>query len=288
MEEQIQADNSTGVDSIFDSSDDFFTALDSEINHDILDNDGSNEQVETVEMNPQSIGAGKEVTSQQGSPDSIDKHNYKKRYSDSSSEARRLNTRLTELEPYAPILDAMREDPNLITHVRGYFEGGGKTPVNVKEQLGLDEEFIFDPDEAISDTGSDSAKVLQATVDGIVQKRLSQHANGQMQEAKRVSDEQSFKSRYQMDDSEFSELMQFAKSNKLTLDDVYYLKNRQNKEDNITRSAQDEVMEQMKNVRKKPRSVSTAGDAPAVELTPDEKVFDFIKGSEAPLNELLG
>ena len=288
MEEQIQSDNSTGVDSIFDSSDDFFTALDSEVLGDIIDDGGGNEQVETVEMNPQSIEAGKEVTSRQESPDSTDKHNYKKRYSDSSSEARRLNTRLTELEPYAPILDAMREDPNLITHVRGYFEGGGKAPVNVKEQLGLDEEFIFDPDEAISDTSSDSAKVLQATVDGIVQKRLSQHANGQMQEAKRVSDEQNFKSRYKMEDSEFSELLEFAKSNKLTLDDIYYLKNRQNKEDNITKSAQDEVMEQMKNVRRKPRSVSAVGDAPDVERTPDEKVFDFIRGSEAPLNELLG
>lgn len=292
MEEQNKADNSVeNIDSIFDSSDDFFTALDSEVNRDILEDGGDKEvahQTETVETTPQSSEAGEEVTSQKENPDSEDKHNYKKRYSDSSSEARRLNTRLTELEPYAPILDAMREDPNLITHVRSYFEGGGETPVNVKERLGLDEEFIFDPDEAISDTGSDSAKVLQATVDGIVKKRLSQHAKGQMEEAKRVSDEQSFKSRHNMDDSEFNELMSYAKNNKLTLDDIFYLKNRQNKEENITQSAQAEVLEQMKNVRKKPRSASASGNnSPDVERTADEQVFDFIKGSEASISELL-
>ena len=52
-----------------------------------------------------------------------------KRYSDSSREGKRLNNRLQEIEPYMPILDAMREDPNLITHVRNYFEGEARLQI---------------------------------------------------------------------------------------------------------------------------------------------------------------
>jgi len=291
MEEQIKTDNSPQGDSIFESSDDFFGALDSEINRDILEmgNEEVTHQTETVEKNQQMIAAEEEVTSQKESPDSKEGHNYKKRYSDSSDEARRLNKRLTELEPYAPILDAMREDPNLITHVKGYFEGGGDTPINVKEKLGLDDEFIFDADEAISDVTSDSAKVLQATVDGVVQKRLSEHARKQNYESKRISEEASFKSRHNMNDSEFNELVEFGNSNKLTLDDVYFLKNRQNKEEGITKSAQEEVLQQMKNVRKMPRSASATGsESVDVEMTADERVFSFIKGEDSVYDKLLG
>jgi len=89
----------------------------------------------------------------------------KKRYSDSSMEAKKLNGQLREIEPYMPILDAMRDDPNLISHVRNYFEGGGQTPQNMADKRNLPEDFVFDAEDAFATPESDSAKVLGATID---------------------------------------------------------------------------------------------------------------------------
>ena len=133
-------------------AEDFFSQLDRQVMGDAI--------VQPKEAQPQ------QTTSQQENPaveqpvasEESDVANLEKRYSDSSREAKRLNNRLKEIEPYMPILDAMKEDPNLISHVRGYFEGGGSAPTSVKEQLGLDEDFVFDYDDALSDPKSSSAK----------------------------------------------------------------------------------------------------------------------------------
>jgi hypothetical protein len=104
-------------------------------------------------------------------------HDWKKRYEDSSKEARNLNDRLNEIEPYTPLLDAMKKDPNLVTHVRGYFEGVGSTPSNLKERIGItDEDFVFDYDEGIEQPNSDSGRLLSVTIDGVVEKRFGEFA----------------------------------------------------------------------------------------------------------------
>ena len=179
------------------SADDFFDALDRKVNEGILepeettaDNVQQSESQATSEMSP--------------TEDNDGEHNWEKRYADSSNEARKLNTELKELEPYVPILNAMKQDPNLISHVRDYFEGGGKPPKSVKEQLGLDEDFIFDPDEAVSDGDSSSAKVLQSVIDGAVQRKLTGFAQNQQKVAETQSAERSFKEQHNMSDEEWS------------------------------------------------------------------------------------
>ena len=68
----------------------------------------------------------------------------------------------------------MREDPNLISTVRNYIEGEDK---GIKGRLGMGEDFVFDPDEAISDPSSDSAKVF----DSVVNQKVSSIVNGRLQ-----------------------------------------------------------------------------------------------------------
>ena len=146
-------------------SDDFFSQLDNSVNGAMLDEVDTSVSSAAGDNKPQySKGEGQEQQSQENI------ETLRQRYSDSSREGKRLSNRLNELEPYVPIINAMKDDPNLITHVRNYFEGGGQAPSNMKEQLKLDEDFVFDPDEAVSEPGSDSAKVLNATIDGVVQK----------------------------------------------------------------------------------------------------------------------
>mgnify|MGYP001304410721 CR=1 FL=1 len=248
---------------------------------------------ETLEQ-PIETEAQEQITSPQGNPGveqqanpNEDIANLEKRYSDSSREAKRLNNRLNELEPYMPLLNAMKEDPNLISHVRGYFEGGGSAPKSVKEQLGLDEDFVFDYDEALSDPSSSSAKLFNATVDGVVQRRLGDYAKQQSMQSRRASEENAFKQKYEISDESYNDLMDYAKSHRLTLEDVYYLKNRDNRDTQVAEGARQEVIKQMKNVRQMPTSVASAGNTQREEKSVDDAVFDKLLSQGTGLDELM-
>ena len=263
-----------------DTADDFFEALDRKVNQGILE----------PEEEPALMQNATESETSEMSPEPVEQeHDWEKRYSDSSSEAKRLNSRLGELEPYVPVLDAMRKDPNLVTHVRDYFEGGGSTPKKVTEKLGLDDDFIFDADEAVSNTDSDSAKVLQATIDGVVNQRLQKHQVEQENQSKRLSTEAEFRAKHKMNDGEWKELVDYANSRTLSLDDIYYLKNRENRDKNVADSARKDMSEQMKRVRQKPQSASSIGGATrSDDMTPDEQVFEAILGIDSELESVFG
>ena len=161
--------------------------------------------------------------------------NLSKRYADSSREAKRLNNRLGELEPYLPILDAMKQDTNLVSHVKGYFEAGGSAHSSMKEKLGLDDDFIFDPDDAFSNPKSDSSQLMGATIDGIVQRRLAQANQKMQQDNVRLSEEAKFKQEHDMSDEKWQEFQSFAKNRSLKLEDIYYLMNREGRPKDCSR-----------------------------------------------------
>ena len=187
-----------------------------------------------------------------------------------------------------PILDAMREDPNLVQHVRNYFEGGGQAPVSMKEQLALPEEFVFDPDEAMSNPESDSARVLGATIDGVVQKRLNDTLSAQKAENVRFSKESAFRQKHNMSNDEWTNFLSFAKDKTLELEDIHYLMNRQTREQNIAQNANQEVSSQMRRVQQKPQSLASAGSQPEPQVSPEDKVFDEILGFDSKLDEAFG
>lgn len=233
-----------------------------------------------------------QTTSQTGNPvesESVgnDYANLEKRYSDSSREAKRLNTRLTELEPYLPVLDAMKEDPNLVSHVKNYFQGGGSAPQDLKSQLGLNEDFSFDYDDAITDPQSDSAKLFSATVDGVVQRRIGEFAQQQTAKNAKVADENKFREQYNVGDDEYSELVNYAKGHKLTLEDVYFLKNREGRDQVVADNVRREQVNQMKNARNgTPQSIASVGNESREEQSLDNQVFDQLLGVGEGLNEL--
>ena len=260
------------------SSDDFFESLDNQVNGGILDEPSqpTSEQSGNTQTSPN-------VEVQNEVPDS-NLDTLQKRYSDSSREAKRLNSKLKELEPYMPILDAMREDPNLISHVRNYFEGGGQTPETLNQKLNLDEDFVFDADEAFSKPDSDSAKVLGATIDGVVQRRLSNVLQSQKQENAKMAKEAQFKQKMNMSDEEWSQFTDFAKSKSLELEDIYYLMNRKNRDEQIADSARQEIHNKMREVQQQPATLATQGST-AVEKSHDDSVFDTILGSGSELEK---
>ena len=259
------------------SSNDFFESLDNQVNGGILEpSQPTSEQSGNTQTSPN-------VEVQNEVPDN-NLDTLQKRYSDSSREAKRLNSKLKELEPYMPILDAMREDPNLISHVRNYFEGGGQTPETLNQQLNLDEDFVFDADEAFSKPDSDSAKVLGATIDGVVQRRLSNVLKSQKQENAKMAKETQFKQKMNMSEDEWRNFTEFAKSKSLELEDIYYLMNRKNRDEQIADNARQEIHNKMREVQNQPTTLATQGST-QVEKSSDDKVFDTILGSGSEIEK---
>jgi hypothetical protein len=280
MEEQVSntetVPESDVQESVFDesASNEFFESLDQSVNG------GIQEEQELTQSTSENIGDNTPSSPSEVQPQDSDV--LQKRYSDSSREAKRLNGKLNELEPYMPILDAMREDPNLIQHVRNYFEGGGQAPQTMTEKLQLSEDFMFDADDAFGNPDSDSARVLGATVDGIVQQRLGQALQGQKAENQRLTKETTFRNKHDMSDEEWNDFVAYAKGKSLELDDIYYLKNRQNRDTKIADDARNKVATQMKKAQDQPRSLATAGSVP-VETSQDDSVFDAIVGLDSEL-----
>ena len=255
-------------------SGDFFESLDTSVNSGIIDSEYSQSTSQDLGDNTPASPSG---VQEQGE-DAL-----QKRYSDSSREAKRLNGKLNDIEPYMPILDAMREDPNLIQHVRNYFEGGGQAPESMAQNMELPEDFQFDPDDAFTDPKSDSAKIFGATVDGIVKRRLNNELGKQKTENQRLARETAFRQKVDMTEDEWSTFVEFAKNKSLELDDIYYLMRRKERESNIADNARQQVATQMKRVQEQPRSLATAGSV-EVETSQDDQVFDALLGIDQKLD----
>ena len=273
--------NSAPESFISDDSSDFFADLDRSVNGGIIDADTN----ETSQDTPQASNTEEETIVSEAQTEDVE--TLKKRYSDSSQEGKRLNQRLKELEPYMPVLDEMRKDPNLVSHVRDYFDGGGQAPKSMVEKMKLDDDFIFDPDDAISNPNSDSAKVLNGTIDGVVQRRLSNELEKQKKEFTLERQVQDFRQKHDMKDSEWNDFKNFADSQSLSLDDIYYLKNRGQREDNIARSSSEKAVRKVQETQQRPKSLATKGSA-KVETSEDGQIFDAIMGVDKELENAFG
>mgnify|MGYP003958246177 FL=1 len=286
LEEQVgnaTVDNTDVPESSFDESD-FFGQLDQGVNGGILEAEQTDTQTTFQQSdNKQATESSMGNEVQQ----SEDVENLKQRYADSSKEGKRLNQRLKELEPYLPVLDAMREDSNLVTHVRDYFQNGGDAPKSMTEKLNLDEDFIFDPDEAVSDPNSDSAKVLNSTIDGVVQRRLSQGLEEQRAENEQMRARNDFRQSKNMNDAEWNDYVNFSESHTLSLEDIYFLKNRGQRDANIASNAGRQATEQIKQVQGRPKSLATTGSA-KIDVSSDDVLFDAIMGIDKQLDNAFG
>ena len=222
-----------------------------------------------------------------------DSSNWETRYKDSSREAVRLKEQLNELQPFIPVLDAMKQDSGLVEHVRGYFEEGGKPAKSIQDQLGLDEDFVFDASE-ITDPDSDSSKLMNAHVDSLVQKRVSEMTNHQRQQAmqqaqamKRKRDEVEFKKKHNLTEEQYTDFKAKAEKHILSLDDIHYLLNRDQVAQNTANATRKDMVTQMKNVQNMPATAS-ASNSQQPNASPDDSVFDNLLGADGGIDDLFG
>ena len=269
-------------------SSDFFASLDSEVNG-VISQDSSTEATQTQEAS-----APVEATRPAAGPEKKEREDWRKRYTDSTREAQKMATKLNELKPFIPVLEAMKNDNGLVDHVRDYLTNGGASP-NIKDNLGLDEDFVFDANEAVTDPKSDSAKLMNAHVDKLVQARTQDMIGQEKQRAQQVQQQMAFKQqeadfikRHGMSTEEYAQLKQEASSRKLTLDDVYYLVNKDKADANIDQNARKDMMTQMKNVRDIPASASSVNNQGSNEQDAGDKIFSSLLGQDDELDNLFG
>lgn len=289
----MQADSFEAAEAQIDTgSSDFFDQLENEVNGGIIDNTevtqnqtSGSEQVTHVQHDDGSDNV------KQSSNDSTD---WKKRYEDSSREAVRLADQYKSVEPFVPVLEAMKNDSGLVDHVRNYLVNGGQPEKSIQDHLGLGEDFMFDQQEAMTDPDSDSAKLMNAHVDRMVQGRVGQMLQAEKQRAQqvqqanaRVTEEQAFREKHKMSDQDFETFKAKAQEHVMTLDDVNYLLNRNQNNENVANSAKKDMLNQMKNVRNMPTSASGANNQDPGRSESDE-VFDAIKGLDDGVDNLFG
>ena len=189
----------------------------------------------------------------------------------------------------------MKEDSGLVQHVRGYFENGGKPASSVQERLGLPEDFVYDEREAMENPDSDSAKVFQTYVDGMVQNRVGdvlarekQAAIRAQQESSKKREEADFKQRHNMSEEQYGELVEKAKKHILTLDDVHYLVNRDKVNTNVATSTKKDMLNQMQNARNIPATASGVNSQGDSSASFEDDVFDALLGSDGNVDNLFG
>ena len=266
-----------------DSSTDFFDAMDKDVNSMVSEGSQPEPTNETTQIKTANN------TAKTGSQ----RIDWKKRYQDSSREAQRINAEMQSLKPYAAIIDAMKKDGGLVDHVRGYLENGGSNQ-SIQSKLGLSEDFEFDANE-LGDPNSDSSKVLNAHVDGLVQSRMGQINQLQNQKAQeqaiyqsRLREEADFRKNHpEIDDDQYEDLLHQASKRTLSLEDIHYIINRDDTNNKVATNVKKDMVEQMKNARNIPASTSGLNSAPKSENF-DDNVFNALKGVDEELDNLFG
>jgi hypothetical protein len=201
---------------------------------------------------------------------------------------------MSELKPFIPVLDAMKNDSGLVDHVRNYLTGGGKPSATIQDELGLKEDFVFDAHEAMSDGNSDSAKLMNAHVDRMVQSRVGQMIGAEKERAaktqaeiSRQGEEAEFRKAHKMTDEEYSGFVDSAKKHILTLEDIHYLLNKEKTAANTANSTKKDMLNQMKNVRNIPTSASGANSQGSREQSIEDNVFNALKSVDDGLDNLF-
>ena len=291
-EETTQSNPETPQDAVFGSGgNDFFEALENDVNGAIQDETQPSEVTPTPNSGPEQAT---HVQSEEGSNNEM-QTDWEQRYKDSTREAQRLHGEMSELKPFVPVLDAMKNDSGLVDHVRNYLTGGGKPSSTIQERLGLDEDFVFDANEAMSDGKSDSAKLMNAHVDRLVQGRVGQMINAEKERAAKTQadinqkgEEKAFREKHDMTDEEYNGFVGKAKEHVLTLEDIHYLLNKDQTAANTANSTKQDMLKQMKNVRNIPASASGANSQGSKEQSVEDTVFNALKGVDDELDNLFG
>jgi len=243
-------------------------------------------KVKVTEPAKKEAKAEKKTDEKKGGED----HDWQKRYEDSTGEARKLKEerdnlyhKNKETEPYLPILQALQNDDGLVDIVMDYVKGG-KQPQ--QSSLKLPEDFVYDPEEAIKDPNSMSARVdkqrmldvLKGPLDEIKNELRGAIASGK-KETSMTLERENFMRQKGYSEEEMQSLERYGSNKKLSLEDINDLYLRDNPErkaelEKDQRIANDKIRDaklQAERARAYPESLS--GEKAAEHQVPVEDVI---------------
>ena len=285
VEEVLEGDDTNET----EGSSDFFDSLEQQVNGAVSDDNIPQPETEQVTQQADPVGTGNEVQTDWKSK----AETLEKRYGDSTREAQKLkaeNDNLSELSKFKPLIEHLKSSPDAVQALKDSI--GGK-PRSLTERFG--EDFVFDAHEAMSDTASDSAKLMNAHVDRLVQGRVSQMIGAEKERAAKTQaeinqkgEEKAFRDKHDMTDEEYNGFVDKAKEHILTLEDIHYLLNKDKTAANTANSTKKDMLTQMKNVRNIPTSASGANSQGSKEQSMEDNVFNALKSVDDDLDNLFG
>ena len=289
MQEEKQDNSAEEV--TLDNADpgDFFEDLERQVNGSIVD-DVIADVVTQKAQPPATLERDPEQQTEQPDIWESDENPYKKRHSDSSREGKRLAGIVKEDEKYRELLNVMKKDPGAAQAVLNHLSGKEtqKDASNPRELFGLDKEFVFDMDDALDDPQSKSASVMNSWIttvaQNIVDGKVKEIEEQQQQTAKQADTrdkQQAFMKEKGWTQDQFDNWMNRVNDTLAGGMDYNHLDkivSSDQRASNIANSTRKQVMNQMKNVGQYPNTVSSANSVSKEELSPDDAVFDIVKG----------
>ena len=97
-------------------------------------------------------------------------------------------------------------------------------------------------------------------------------AKSEMQKA-----EVDFKERHNLTNDEFRDFQEKAKGHRMTLDDAFYLVNRDKVQQNVANASKEDTLRQMKNVRNIPTTQAGSNNAGKVAKSQGDQILDVLQ-----------
>ena len=288
MAEEQQANSVEEVTLEDTDSGDFFGDLEQQVNGSIVD-DVITDVVKSQARPPATPQKDPEQQTEQPDIWESEENPYKKRHSDSSREGKRLAAIVKDDDKYRELLDVMKKDPGAAQAVLNHLSGKEQENAasNPRELFGLDKEFVFDMDDALDNSQSESASVMNnwitTVAQDIVNTKVQEIETQQEQNAKNAdtrTKQQAFMKEKNWTQDQFDNWM--SKVNETLAGGMDYnhldrIVSEGERANNIGESTKKQIMNQMKNVGQYPNTVSSANSVEK-DASPDDAIFDIVKG----------
>ena len=162
--------------------------------------------------------------------------------------------KLRELNPVLPMLEAMLGDDTFLEMAENYFTDPSAQADALKRQLGVDDQFVFDLNNALSDPKSEDAKIL----DKLMQAKQPKKTQSQQQSSQ--TDPQAknkVMEKYSLSETEYDTMMNKAQNHKISHDDIYFLMNKDDIIKEERRKAKEEAQKAVKKQLQSAKSLRT-------------------------------
>jgi len=263
-----------------DDSKAFFNVLDDNLNIQKELPTPTPEQVTSQNVNP-------DVAGNQGNDESLEARLKRAEdgWAGSSTEAKRLKAEYDKLQPFKSVINFLKEDSGAVEHLQNYLKDGGEVPKSTRDQLNLDDDFVFESND-MDNPDTDTGKLVEHLVDGrakkIVNETLQQERQRVVtaQHRQTLSNERAaFMQKMNFNDEQMKALEDQAGQRKLTYDDMYLLLNQNQVNQNVAQATQNDMLNQMKAVRDIPTSIGGTNNA-GQGMTSEEQAFNSIFGDQ--------